>query len=206
MAIFHTIYPLILASGSPRRQELLRSVGINYSVRVSPSEVSPDAGELPQNYALRAARGKAETVLAMLGEQPQKTAVLAADTIVVLQGRILGKPASHAQAFEMLQDLAGQTHTVFTACSLLVSSGHGIKHDDFVMQSRVSMWAAPQTLLKTYAGSEEPMDKAGAYAVQGAGAFLIRSIEGSWSNVVGLPLSEVIERLLQHNIIIPAKK
>jgi septum formation protein len=204
MPLFYPLCPLVLASGSPRRQELLSSVGVAYSVRVSPTEAEPLPQENPAVYAQRAALGKAASVLSVLRVDGQKIAVLAADTIVVFKGHIFGKPKDHAQAFDMLQNLSGQTHTVITACCLLVKNAGKLEQDCFYLQSKVTMWSPPTALLKAYAESEEPMDKAGAYAVQGSGAFMVRSIEGSWSNVVGLPLSEVVERLLEHNIIIPA--
>ncbi len=204
MPLFNTIAPLVLASGSPRRQELLSSVGLNYEVHVSPSEAEPLPGEFPPDYACRAAEGKAKAVLHALGGAFTQGAVLAADTIVVLDNEILGKPKSHAHALTMLQKLAGRTHTVITACCLLVCRNGSLREERFYLQSNVSMWDAPEKLLKAYAYSDEPMDKAGAYAVQGSGGFLARAIEGSWSNVVGLPLGEVLEALLKHEIITPA--
>lgn len=208
MALFHTIQPLVLASGSPRRQELLKSAGILYTIKVAASEETPQVGEAPADYALRAARDKAHSVFAELGNGAARAAILAADTIVVLDGRIIGKPKDHADALHNLQALAGATHTVITACCLLRSDGPGEKNryeDLFHMESRVRMWQAPLELLKAYADSEEPMDKAGGYAVQGSAGFLVDSIEGSWSNVVGLPLTEVVQKLLEYKIIIPAR-
>jgi septum formation protein len=200
--LFRSLRPLILASGSLRRQDLLRSAGFAFSVRPSPlEEKKPLPGENPAEYARRAARAKAEAVLAGLDPEEAGSAVLSGDTIVVLEGRILGKPASRALALEMLQSLAGREHTVITACCLLFWEGSKRRQAEFHLESRVSMWAAPPALLRAYAAGPEPMDKAGGYALQGSGGMLIRSVEGSWSNVLGLPLSEVIECLLEYGII-----
>ncbi len=216
MSIYVNLAPLVLASGSPRRKELLGSLGLDFSIMTSPDEEARHlAGEAPAAYAARAARQKAlaarSTLYASFSAdvrhiakwQPDfsaQPAILAADTIVVLAGEVLGKPANHADALAMLKRLAGATHTVFTACCLLLPDG---TEDALIGKSLVSMWQAPEEALQAYAASEEPMDKAGAYAVQGLGAFLVERIEGSWSNVVGLPLTEVTRLLLKHKIIKP---
>lgn len=165
----------------------------------------PLPGEKPGAYASRAARGKAEAALALL-PSIEKTgeagaAILAGDTIVVLDGRILGKPSSPDEALEMLTALAGRAHTVITACCLLRLERQSVSRAEFAARSRVYMWKPPQALLCAYAAGVEPLDKAGAYALQGEGAFLVRRVEGSCSNVIGLPLSEVIERLLDYRVI-----
>lgn len=197
--MFHALQPLILASGSPRRRELLTTTGIPFTVRVPASEETPRLGETPEDYALRAARGKALGVYADMGKAGPQRAILAADTIVVLNRRILGKPKDNDEALLMLRALAGGKHTVITGCCLLTGS----MEDCFYVESAVHMWQAPDDLLVAYAASEEPLDKAGAYAVQGSIGFLIRSIHGSWSNVVGLPLAEVVQKLLIHKVVLP---
>ncbi|MDR2050474.1 MAG: Maf family protein [Deltaproteobacteria bacterium] len=200
--LFRNLRPLILASGSLRRRELLGSAGLAFRVLPSPAkEKKPLPGENPAEYARRTARAKAEAVLDGLGAEEAESAVLAGDTIVVLEGKILGKPASHAQALEMLRSLAGKTHTVVTACCLLFREKGESRRLEFHRESRVSMWDAPPALLLAYSAGDEPMDKAGAYALQGGGGVLIRSVEGSCSNVLGLPLSEVMECLLECGII-----
>ena len=201
MKLFRALRPLILASASPRRQELLKSAGLRFKVVHSPHEEKPLPGEAAADYARRAARGKAEATLALLGSKDQKAALLAADTIVLLDGRILGKPACGEEALTMLRALAGRAHTVITACCLYPLVAEPSEPVEFALQSRVSLWAAPQALLAAYAAGPEPLDKAGGYAVQGAGAMLTRAIEGSWSNVVGLPLSETLEHLLACGVI-----
>jgi septum formation protein len=194
--------PLFLASASPRRIAFLQALGLDFSL-VSPpgkAEPAPLPGEDPAAYALRAAEAKAFSVLPDLLHSDPSSVVIAADTIVVLKGRVLGKPGNPDRAYAMLRSLAGKTHDVITGC---VIRKQAFALHAFTVQSRVSMWDAPPDLLHAYANSGEPLDKAGAYAVQGTGAVLVRSIEGSWSNVVGLPLAELVEALLYLNIIIP---
>lgn len=198
--MFIATQPLILASASPRRHELLRTVGIPFEVRVAPSEATPRLGEAPADYALRAARGKAMSIFSGMGNAASRAAILSADTIVVLNDRILGKPKDHSEALLMLRALAGGKHTVITSCCLLAGS----IEDSFYVESTVHMWQAPDELLSAYADTDEPLDKAGGYAIQGSIGFLIRAIHGSWSNVVGLPLTEVVQKLLIHKIILPS--
>jgi septum formation protein len=174
----------------------LRSAGLRFRVVPSPHEEKPLPGEGAAAYARRAARGKAEAALTLLGVKERRAALLAADTIVVLDGRILGKPSCGAEALNMLRALAGRVHTVVTACCLYPWVGGPSAPLEFALQSRVSLWDAPPELLAAYAAGPEPLDKAGGYAAQGAGAMLTRSVEGSWSNVVGLPVSETVEQLL----------
>ena len=197
MPVFTTIKPFILGSASPRRQELLASLGLEFEVVPAPAEVQPKKAELPEIYAQRAATGKGFAVQKGLDAGRRRLPILSADTIVVLDGVILGKPKSHGQAFEILQKLAGRTHTVITACALLQDG----QLDELSLRSQVTIWDAPAETLLRYADSTEPMDKAGAYAAQGQGAFMVRGINGSWSNVVGLPLSEVAGLLLKRGII-----
>ncbi|MDR2489740.1 MAG: Maf family protein [Desulfovibrio sp.] len=204
--IFYTRCPLILASASPRRIAFLAELGLSATVRIPPphTEPPPLRGEAPSTYALRAALAKASGVVAPSGgaacatgplEEP--ALVIAADTIVALRGRILGKPRSPEHALDMLRSLAGKTHTVTTACALLKEGERRL----FTVHSRVRMWACPDDLLRAYACCGEAADKAGAYAVQGMGAALVRSIAGSWSNVVGLPLAELVQALLAMDAI-----
>jgi len=164
------------------------------------AEPAPLPGEDPAAYALRAAEAKACSVLPDLFRSDSSSVVIAADTIVVLEGRILGKPGNPDRAYAMLRSLAGKTHDVITGC--VIRSPASVLRA-FSVQSRVSMWDAPPDLLHAYANSGEPLDKAGAYAVQGSGSVLVSRIEGSWSNVVGLPLAELVEALLCLNIITP---
>ena len=159
------------------------------------------------DYACRAALAKAQGVDGLLRPEQRNLnlppLVIAADTIVVLSGRILGKPRDSDDAFAMLSALSGKQHEVITGCALLVSGQSGPV--TFAVSSDVVMWDCPPELLRAYANSGEPLDKAGAYAVQGAGAFLIKSLKGSWSNVVGLPLAELIQKLLEDGSISPSR-
>jgi len=178
------------------------------------AEPTPLPGEDPVLYVLRAAQAKAGAVLPGLSASPLVSGpapvVIAADTIVVLDGEILGKPGDPDLAYAMLCALAGKTHTVITGCVIAeVGPSHGLRGQHsmlhiFSVQSEVSMWDAPQDLLYAYAQSSEPLDKAGAYAAQGAGAALVRSVNGSWTNVVGLPVAELVEALLRMQIVAPS--
>ena len=241
-AIFKPLHPLFLASASPRRSAFLRDIGLKAEVLCPPgkAEPSPLPGEEPARYVLRAAEAKAFSVLPHIPAGPERDCalgrrsargpvVLAADTIVVLEGRILGKPGNPAEAYAMISALAGKTHSVISGCVILRAdapirdatpdplspsratcsapsgtASPGLSLHAFAVESRVRMWDAPPELLYAYANGSEPLDKAGAYAVQGAGAVLAQSIEGSWSNVVGLPLAELVQALLAMNLIAPA--
>lgn len=205
MAVFKNIVPLVLASGSPRRRELLSLMGLEFRVCVAPVEASPLPGEGGPAYAVRAAREKALAALARLraernGPDAALPAILAADTIVLLEGEIFGKPADYAASLAMLKRLAGRTHEVITACCLLLPDGN---ENGLAPVSRVTFWNAPEAALEAYARSGETLDKAGSYAIQGQGSFLVRRIEGSWSNVVGLPASELAELMLARGLIAP---
>jgi len=185
---------LILASASPRRQELLSLLGIHFFVQPSKlPEPSPDPKISPQEYALNLSRQKAFDV----ANQFPQDAILGADTIVVLEDKILGKPKDKKQALDYLLLLAGQTHTVITGVTLIVNE----QAYSFAVHTKVSLANFPLEVLKKYADSSEPLDKAGAYAIQGKGSFLIKSISGSYTNVIGLPLTETTALLLEKKII-----
>jgi septum formation protein len=195
---------LILASNSPRRRAFLQDLRLPVRV-ISPrrdAEPAPLPGESPEHFALRAASAKAASCLppaegaqgAPLAHRlPADSLIIAADTIVVLDGRILGKPADHGEALEYLRLLAGRSHDVLTACVLESLTAR----ESFVVCTRVTLWRCPDALLAAYASGDEPLDKAGAYAVQGQGAFLVERLQGSWSNVAGLPLTELVQALLR---------
>jgi septum formation protein len=181
---------LILASASPRRAELLRSSGFAFDVEAANVDETPREGEPPPAYTQRVAREKARHVAARhVGGQ---VIVLGADTEVVLGRRILGKPADEDDARRMLRTLAGHVHEVLTAV-VVVGPGRDAAE---VVTTRV--WFADMTdaEIDWYVASGEPMGKAGAYAIQGLGARFIPRIDGSWSNVVGLPVA-VLHRLLR---------
>ncbi len=176
---------LVLASASPRRRELLARLGLELAVAAQAVDESPVAGEPPGAHAMRVARLKARAAIERYPERP----VLAADTVVALGERLLGKPRDRADAGAMLRDLAGKTHTVLTAMALLWR-GQEAAH---LEQARVAMAPFRRELLDWYAGTGEGDDKAGAYALQGKGALLVERVEGNVQAVVGLPLAALPE-------------
>ena len=180
---------LILASASPRRIELLQLLGLSFEVLPSGIEEVLRRGETPREHVLRLSEEKA---LAVARRHPEDW-VLGADTIVIIAGEVLGKPGSVAEAREMLEKLSGQEHEVFTGFSI-VRQKTGIRIRE-VVESTVLFREITSDEMEWYIGSQEPYDKAGAYAVQGMGAFFIREIRGSYTNVMGLPLCEVIDAL-----------
>jgi septum formation protein len=183
---------LVLASASPRRRELLARAGLRFEVRPAdvPEERAP--GEAPAAFASRLAREKARAVAERLGAGGAPL-VLGADTIVVLEGAVFGKPRDVEHAVELLVQLAGRTHSVFTGVAVLDVRSQRIFED--CVESRVTLHAAPRAELRAYAESGEPLDKAGAYAFQGRGRQLVAKVEGSETNVIGLPLEETLALL-----------
>ena len=181
--------PLILASASPRREELLKTAGLTF--RVIPANVN-EAGfkkETPQEHVRRLSREKARAVAI----RHPDALVLGADTIVVIDDMILGKPESKKQAREMLQKLSNRFHTVFTGFTLS-STDAGISKTR-VARSCVRFKKMGLEEIDWYINTKEPYDKAGGYAAQGKGAAFIRSISGSYTNVIGLPLAGVLDEL-----------
>jgi septum formation protein len=179
---------LILASASPRRRELLGALQIPFTVLPSRADESlPEHGS-PAAAIERVAMAKAEEVA---GRTPPGHWVLAADTAVVVDNRTLGKPADRADALAMLAALAGRVHQVITAVALLGPETREV----FSVCTEVRFRRLSREQLEWYAALDEPYDKAGAYAIQGQGAFLVETIDGSYTNVVGLPMAEVVERL-----------
>jgi septum formation protein len=189
---------LVLASGSPRRRELLCRLGLEFTVRPSDAEEpSPEAGEDHADYALRTARLK---TLGVAKDYPDAV-TLGADTIVVLDGAILGKPGRPSDAVSMLARLAGRRHEVITAvCIVWPDAGASV---EFSTSTQVWLARQPLEVLEAYAATGEPLDKAGGYAIQGAGSFLVEKIEGSFSNVVGLPLHELLSALSRLKVLMP---
>ena len=209
--MFRMLQPLVLASESPRRNSLLRSVGLAFKAHPSGiDEPVPPDGRFgpggPAAAAEKCARLKAEPVSAAY----PGAWVLGADTIVVVEGRIFGKPADSADALRMLEILSGRQHEVITGICLVGKVGsHKSKVESQkkvrsgAVVTRVTFKPLSRGEIEAYVRSGEPMDKAGAYGIQDKGAFLARSVEGSYTNVVGLPLCEVIDWLLGENIIEP---
>lgn len=185
--------PLFLASGSPRRRELLTQIGVPFSVVSAPIDETPLAGEGAPAYVERLARAKATAGLASIAGP---AVVLGADTAVVLDGRILGKPESREEALAMLASLSGREHQVLTAVAL----GDGQRMHSLYVASTVRFRAISADEAQRYWASGEPVDKAGGYAIQGLGAVFVTGLCGSYSAVVGLPLSETADLLGQFGI------
>jgi septum formation protein len=178
---------LRLASVSPRRRELLMQIGVPHLVTGAHIDESVHPGERPHDYVQRMARTKAQTVW----EQDLSLPVLGADTTVVLDGKVFGKPADRADALRMLGLLSGRTHDVLTAIALASKEGLAIR----VSVSAVRFRTLAADEIAAYWETGEPRDKAGAYAIQGLGAVFIESLTGSFSGVMGLPLFETSELL-----------
>lgn len=176
---------LILASASPRRAELLASAGYVFDVVPGDVDETPRDGEAPESYASRVAAEKAAAVFARCG-QPGDV-VLGADTVVVQAGEMLMKPSDPADAGRMLRRLSGVTHSVYTGVTAQTAAGVWSATE----ATRVQFLALSDEEIEWYVASGEPMGKAGGYAIQGRAARFVCSIAGSWSNVVGLPISAV---------------
>ncbi|MGD8441203.1 MAG: nucleoside triphosphate pyrophosphatase [Holophagae bacterium] len=176
---------IILASGSPRRRELLDLIGLRFEVRPAAGEEPPVPGERPPAFAVRAARAKAEQVAERVLRHP----VLGSDTVVEADGRILGKPVSTGEARAMLRLLSDRTHKVHTAVALVVDG----RCQSLVDTAEVTFRRLDDAVIDWYIGTQEPTDKAGAYAVQGAGGLLVATVTGSPQTVIGLPLHRLPE-------------
>jgi len=176
---------LILASGSPRRRELLAVLGRPFAVVVPEIGETPLPGEKPRAFAERMAEEKAAAV-------EGDGTIVAADTIVVLEGGILGKPVDAADAREMLRALSGRSHEVVTGVCVKGRNRTTV----FSVATEVVFRTLEEAEIEAYVATGEPMDKAGAYAVQGGAAHMVRAINGSYTNVVGLPICELHEALI----------
>lgn len=186
------ITTIILASASPRRRELLEQINVRYSVCAVDIDETPLTNELPLAYVQRLAAEKSAACLAKL--QTNKP-ILAADTTVVLGEMIMGKPKDKEDALTMLRLLSGKTHQVYSAISL-----RGVTHSLAVSITDVTFKDLTEQEILDYWHSGEPMDKAGAYAIQGKGGVFVSAINGSFSGVVGLPLFETAQLLMQQGI------
>lgn len=183
---------IILASGSPRRKELMEQAGIPFVVQVSECE-EKITKEKPEEVVLELSEQKAQAV-AMEGKE--EVIVIGADTVVALDGRIMGKPQSRKEAFAMLKSLQGKTHQVWTGVTLLERKQDGtITKDCFARKTDVEMYPMEEEEIWSYIDTEEPMDKAGAYAIQGKALVFVKKIVGDYYNVVGLPIAELYQKL-----------
>ncbi len=184
---------IILASASPRRKELLNQVGIKAEIFIPDINESPKPNEAPLQYVNRMAREKAEFSIGALGDllqQPDKL-LIAADTCVVSDDQIMGKPENEAAARAMLQTLSAQTHQVMTA--ICVNYASQWAEDNSISMVTFKSLTAPE--IDAYIATGEPLDKAGSYAIQGKGAAFIKGLSGSYSGVMGLPLYETLETI-----------
>jgi len=187
---------LILASASPRRAELLSQIGVEYSVCSADIDESVLQGESPAGYVGRLAQEKAQ---AILSAQPESI-VIAADTSVVLADKILGKPENEEHAVEILQSLSGNVHHVYTGVSVCKMQQGKVQVLSDVVATEVTFLPLTLDQIKRYIATKEPMDKAGAYGIQGKAAVFVESIQGSYSNVVGLPLTQTAKMLAKFNV------
>ena len=172
---------LILASASPRRKELLRYITEDFTVRVSNAEETVPDGLTPEETVQYLSRLKANAVWQ---DDPAET-VVASDTIVVIDGKILGKPHSEEEARSMLRTLSGRTHTVFTGVCVKTAGRERV----FAERTEVTFYPLTEEEIRTYVATGEPMDKAGSYGIQGKGSLLVKKIDGDFYNVMGLPVA-----------------
>jgi septum formation protein len=195
--MFSACYPLILASASPRRKDLLSQLGIDFHIVPATIDETPFSLEAPIDFVRRMAVTKAEQVAT---DHPQ-ACVIGADTVVTLDHHIFGKPRDYQDALAMLTSLQGQTHAVITGYAIVAK-----QHDMSIVEAvttAVTFGTFNDAILRAYVQTGEPMDKAGAYGIQGIGGFLVHEICGSYSNVVGLPLHAVVQTLLKWRCIQP---
>ena len=190
------ITEIILASASPRREQLLKQIGLVF--RIIPSEAAEDKIEatLPEQYVQKCALAKA----VMIRQQVNPgDIVIGADTVVVLDGVIYGKPRDTADAKRMLVNLAGRTHSVWTGLAVVSAAGQVTR----AVETRVTLALLSSGQIERYIASGEPMDKAGAYAVQGLGATFVERVDGCYYNVVGLPLQTLTQILTSLGVVLP---
>jgi septum formation protein len=195
LPIYHTSKPLILASSSPRRQGYLHDLGLQYRVHAADIDEELLPGEDPQDFVRRLAVEKARPVM----ELYPASWIVAADTVVSLADSVLGKPQDSADALSMLMQLSGKEHWVRTGMCLACRQ-EGVLAVQSVA-TRVLFSPFSEKVAQAYVATGEPLDKAGSYGIQGQGAFLVKEIMGSYSNVVGLPLCELLVMLEEHGVI-----
>lgn len=184
---------VVLGSGSPRRQELLQQMGLHFIVDKSENEEVPRSC-IPSEVVMELAEQKA---LEVAGRHTDGSLVIGADTIVALDDRILGKPADEEEAFEMLHALQGRAHQVYTGVCLVRRNGEEIQQELFYECTHVHVIEMSDEEIRAYIATKDPMDKAGAYGIQGFFAPFISGIEGDYYNVVGLPVSSLYRHLFR---------
>ncbi|PIC57880.1 septum formation protein Maf [Sporosarcina sp. P12(2017)] len=191
---FNSLKPIVLASSSPRRKELLQLAGINFSVR--PSDVDEDVPftpEEPYEYAVGLSERKALAVF-----ESEEEIVIAADTIVVKDGRVFPKPEDDAQAIDFLMELSGELHEVITGVTILANG----KTIQFAGLSQVKFRKLDEELVSAYVKSGDASDKAGAYGIQTQGMLFVENMVGDYQNIVGLPVSDLVNRMRQEGLLI----
>ena len=189
-------HSILLASGSPRRRKLLKQLAVDFEVASADIDESLLEGEIPRDYVLRLSREKA---LAGFSQNSGRLPVLGSDTIVLLDGEILGKPETRKQAEGMLKRLSGRTHEVYSGVALVLNPQNVL---DTLNITSVTFGDMPAAWIRKYCQGDEPMDKAGAYAVQGGTGQYISCIDGSYSGVMGLPLYETAELLRRGGLLV----
>ncbi len=194
--LFKTVGNLVLASASPRRQEMLKNIGINFDIIHAEVDEQIQSGDSPAEYVRRIAAAKS---LAVSSQYPGAW-VLGADTAVVVEDEILGKPADIDHARRMLMDLSGRYHEVWTGFCM---SRHGESVLSRTVKTEVTFIELSEKICDAYLATGEFHDKAGSYGIQGQGGFLVEKISGSYTNVVGLPLAEVVQEMLRLGIVHP---
>jgi septum formation protein len=190
---------LILASASPRRRILLQDIGLEFEIIEAQVEEKPRAGETPEDFVLRAGCDKAGAV----SRNNLASWVLGADTVVVHGGRVLGKPGDAEEALSVLLALSGQKHLVHTGFCL--ENAKEQVSVSRLVTTEVYFSSFSEEIAAAYVATGEPLDKAGAYGIQGSGGVLVEKINGSYSNVVGLPLVEVIQEMLRYKVVAPGQ-
>ncbi len=186
---------LLLASASPRRKQMLKDIGVRFSVTSSAFSEPPHLqGQYPRVYVRKNAEGKARSTT----RKVQNALVIGADTVVVYRGRVLGKPGSLQDAFDYLHLLNGKTHAVYTGLCVFDSSDGSCLCG--YEKTRVTFRQLTETEIRAYLGRINPMDKAGAYAIQGEGALIVKAIEGCYYNVMGFPIARLEQMLLKKGV------
>lgn len=188
---------MILASQSPRRQALLADAGFTLTVVPADIDEAPRPSETPMELVGRLSAEKAEAVRSSLSAAPDDGLLVAADTVVWTGAEALGKPADAADAARMLRALSGRTHRVSTGvCAMLLRADGSLSAESrFVETTEVTFWDLTESQVAAYVATGEPLDKAGAYGIQGTGRLLVRAIRGDYENVVGLPVSRLVREL-----------
>ena len=189
---------LVLASASPRRADLLRAAGVVFDVRAANVDETIAPGEAPEAYVRRMAEAKAGAI----AREVDDAAVLGADTIVLVDAAILGKPRDPTDARRMLTLLSGRAHEVLTSVTLVMPDGDALPRITRVERTTVEFSPLTEAELDWYVASGEPLDKAGAYAIQGLASRFVTRIDGSYSNVVGLPVATVCDLCKQRGILV----